>query len=60
MNDTISKGFKRGLLWRFLKGSKFFFLMSMVAAAISALADMLSPQIVRMAVDNGIEVVIKI
>ena len=52
MNDSISKDFKRRLLWRFLKGSRGLFLLSMLCAALSALADMLSPQIVRVAVDN--------
>lgn len=45
---------KLRLLFRFLRGSKFMFLMSMTAAAIMALADMISPQIVRAAVDNAI------
>ena len=52
MNDTISKTFKRRLLWRFLKGSRSLFLLSMLCAALSALADMLSPQIVRVTVDH--------
>ena len=52
MNDTISKTFKRRLLWRFLKGSRVLFLLSMLCAALSALADMLSPQIVRVTVDH--------
>ena len=52
MNDTISKGFKRGLLWRFLKGSRGLFLLSMLCAALSSLADMLSPQIIRVTVDH--------
>ena len=51
-NQKIPKEYKRKLLWRFLKGSKGLFLLSMVCAALSALADMLSPQIVRVAVDN--------
>ena len=52
MNDTISKTFKRRLLWRFLKGSRALFLLSMLCAALSALADMLSPQIVCVTVDH--------
>ena len=48
------KEYNRKLIWRFLKGSNFFYLVSMVAAAVSALADMISPQIVRMAVDNAL------
>ena len=51
-NNKISKEYKRALLWRFLKGSKATFVLSMVCAALSALADLLSPQIVRVAVDN--------
>lgn len=39
------------LLWRFLKGSKHFFLVTILAAGITALADMLQPQIIRAAVD---------
>ena len=43
----------RGRLIRFfLKGSKFFFLLCMICAALSALADMITPQIIRIAVDN--------
>ncbi len=46
------KAFQRQLLWRFLKGSKLFFIVSMISAAVAALADMVSPQIIRAAVDN--------
>ena len=46
------KAFQRKLLWDFLKGSKLFFIVSMVSAAVAALADMVSPQIIRAAVDN--------
>lgn len=52
MNETPSKAFSRRLLGRFLIGSRALFLLSMTAAALSALADMLSPQIVRLAVDQ--------
>ena len=45
----ISRG---RLLWRFLQGSKGFFLLCMVCAALSALADMITPQIIRVTVDN--------
>ena len=48
------KSFQRKLLWRFLKGSKLFFIISMLTAAVAALADMVSPQIIRMAVDNAL------
>ena len=39
------------LLWEFLRGSKRFFGVSIFAACVTALADMLQPQIVRAAVD---------
>ncbi len=39
------------LLWKFLKGSKRYFLVTVIAAAVTALADMLQPQIIRAAVD---------
>ena len=42
---------KLALLWRFLKGSKRFFAVSILCAGITALADMLQPQIIRAAVD---------
>lgn len=42
------------LLLRFLKGSKALFLLSMLASAVSALCDMLTPQIVRVAVDQAL------
>ena len=40
------------LILRFLKGSKGFFLLCMTCAALSALADMITPQIIRVSVDN--------
>ena len=40
------------LIWRFLKGSRAFFLICMICAAVSALADMITPQIVRVTVDQ--------
>ena len=42
------------LIWSFLDGSKFFFLCSMLCSALSSLADMITPQIIRVAVDNVI------
>ena len=39
------------LLWRFLKGAKRYFLVTVLAAGVTALADMLQPQIIRAAVD---------
>ncbi|MBR0208605.1 MAG: ABC transporter ATP-binding protein [Oscillospiraceae bacterium] len=44
----------RTLMLRFLKGSKLLFCVSMLSAALAALADMLSPQIIRAAIDNAI------
>ena len=58
MNDTKKQDggtmTNGALLRRFLKGSKALFLLSMLASALSALCDMLSPQIVRAAVDNAL------
>ena len=45
---------KMKLLWDFLKGSKRYFLLAVLSAAITSLADMLNPQIIRAAVDNAI------
>ena len=45
---------KLRLLWDFLKGSKRYFLLAILSAAVTALADMLNPQIIRAAVDNAI------
>ena len=42
---------KIALLWQFLKGTKRYFLVTVLAAAVTALADMLQPQIIRAAVD---------
>ena len=39
------------LLWHFLKGAKRYFLITILAAGVTALADMLQPQIIRAAVD---------
>ena len=40
------------MILRFLRGSKLLFVTSMLASALAALADMVSPQIVRVAVDH--------
>ena len=40
------------LILRFLKGSKAFFVICMVCVAVSALADMITPQIIRITVDQ--------
>ena len=45
---------KAALIWQFLKGSKLMFIISIIMAAITALADMITPQIIRAAVDNAI------
>ncbi len=45
---------KLALLWRFLKGSKRFFLLSVLAATVTAFVDMVNPQIIRAAVDCAI------
>lgn len=42
------------LILGFLKGSKCFFLLCMICAALSALADMVTPQIIRITVDQVI------
>ncbi len=57
MKSTAKKQEKKNrwkLIWRFLKGSKALFALSIFSTAVAALADMLSPQIVRVAVDNVI------
>ena len=43
---------RRELIWRFLKGSRGFFLLCMGCAVVSALAEMVTPQIIRVAVDQ--------
>ena len=42
------------LMWQFLRGTKRFFLLSILSAGVTALADMLQPQIIRAAVDCAI------
>ena len=53
-NQTKEKNQKLSLLLRFLKGSKRFFLISILSATVTAFADMLQPQIIRAAVDCAI------
>ena len=53
-NNKLLRKEKLGLLWQFLKGSKRFFFLSILSAAVTALADMLQPQIIRAAVDCAI------
>lgn len=52
--ENVQKREKLRLLWTFLKGAKRYFLVTVAAAAVTALADVLQPQIVRCAVDNAI------
>ncbi len=42
------------LLWHFLQGSRALFVCSILCSALSSLADMLDPQIFRVAIDNVI------
>ena len=51
---TTEKKRTLSLLWKFLEGSKGFFLVSIFCAGVTALADMLQPQIIRAAVDCAI------
>ena len=51
-NETKPKKWENiSLLWQFLKGAKRYFLVTVLAAGVTALADMLQPQIIRAAVD---------
>ena len=52
-NETKTQG-KAALIWRFLKGSKGLFVLSMLMAMLTALTDMITPQIIRVTVDNVI------
>ena len=52
--SNAQKRQKLTLLWQFLGGSKRFFLVSILAAGVTALADMIQPQIIRAAVDCAI------
>ena len=54
MKKNNEKKEKLELLWRFLDGSKRYFLLSVLAAAVTALADTINPQIIRAAVDCAI------
>ena len=53
MADMQKHG-KAKLVLQFLKGSKVFFLVSILMTALAALCDMLIPQIIRVAIDNAI------
>ena len=52
MKETKQQVKISSLLWGFLRGSRGLFALSMLSACVSTLADMLSPQIVRAAVDG--------
>ncbi len=54
MDGKRAKTENARLIWRFMRGSRGLFLTAMVASVASALCDMLSPQIVRAAVDNAL------
>jgi len=54
MSNKGQRNYNLHLIWRFLKGSKGLFLVCMLSAAVTGLADMINPQIIRMAVDNVI------
>ena len=48
---TPQKRENLSLLWQFLKGAKRYFFVTILATGVTALADMLQPQIIRAAVD---------
>ena len=50
-DNRLQKTKKLALLLKFLKGAKRYFLITVLAAGVTALADMLQPQIIRAAVD---------
>ena len=52
-NDLKSKMSYARLLLQFLKGSKLLFILSVLFSALSSLCEMLNPQIIRAAIDNG-------
>lgn len=45
---------KRNIIWEFLYGCRAMFVLSIFSAAVMAFADMVNPQIIRIAVDNVI------
>ena len=52
--DQLTKKSTLPLLWQFLKGSKRYFGVSILCAGVTALADVIQPQIIRAAVDCAI------
>ena len=54
MKEKTESKAKLQLLLRFLRGSKRYFALSVLAATVTAFADMINPQIIRAAVDCAI------
>lgn len=54
MKEKTERKAKLSLLLRFLRGSKRYFALGILAATVTALADMINPQIIRAAVDCAI------
>ena len=54
MNEHKPNKNHLALMWQFLRGTKRFFLLSILSAGVTALADMVQPQIIRAAVDCAI------
>ena len=54
IQTNTNKKEKAALLWRFLAGSKRYFAATVLSAAVTTMADMLQPQIIRAAVDCAI------
>ena len=52
-NEQKTKG-NAALIWDFLRGSKRFFVVAILSAALSSLAEMINPQIIRIALDHVI------
>ncbi len=52
-NEQKTKG-NAALIWDFLRGSKRFFVVAILSAAMSSLAEMINPQIIRIALDHVI------
>ncbi len=55
MSNNIKKKNRSKLIFYFLRGAKAFFVISILSSSVSALMGMLSPQIIRMAIDNVIK-----
>ena len=51
---TSARRKKTRLMPGFLRGCRFMYIMTLLSAALSALAEMINPQIIRAAVDNAI------